>query len=327
MKKASFIVILALFISVMLLVTVRVKSSNKNMIGKIVFQSDRNTSYRNLCFVDNLEIKYLCEGRMPSFSSKGDKIVYINAEKIDPRTYSNNKLTILDIATNRREELETADLKISQYASPNFSPDGKNVAFAAKIDKIDNIFILNLATGNLEQLTNYGKNDKKYARNFINCLRWTRDNETIIYKVWGAGLFVIDVQEKHVKMLLDGKKVTCGEFDISPDGQRIIFASNGRISNGKVQYKHSKLFLMNFDGTNISQITNNEYKNEYPCWSPDGKKICYTSYRRNSPLVGGELYILNLKDKKEFKLTRAKRAGKKTPFSGWTTDKYPAWAR
>jgi len=60
--------------------------------------------------------------------------------------------------------------------------------------------------------------------------------------------------------------------------------------------------LMDTDGNNIRQITNNKSLNLSPCWSPAGDKIAFISYVKNNP----ELIILNLENKETTRLSKLK---------------------
>ncbi|MBN2282331.1 MAG: Tol-Pal system beta propeller repeat protein TolB [Deltaproteobacteria bacterium] len=52
----------------------------------------------------------------------------------------------------------------------------------------------------------------------------------------------------------------------------------------------SELFLVNFDGTELTRITDYGRLTLLPQWSPDGKKISFTSYRDRNP----DCYIMDL---------------------------------
>ena len=63
----------------------------------------------------------------------------------------------------------------------------------------------------------------------------------------------------------------------SPDGQRIAFSS---VLGGSNQ-----IFVMDADGTNVTQLSDDEFHNFSPAWSPDGRSLAFGSYRGESPLV------------------------------------------
>ena len=48
---------------------------------------------------------------------------------------------------------------------------------------------------------------------------------------------------------------------------------------------------MNSDGTNIQQLTNNYYLDNYPRWSPDGTRLVFTSDRHQANKW--EIYVMN----------------------------------
>ena len=64
----------------------------------------------------------------------------------------------------------------------------------------------------------------------------------------------------------------------SPDGTRIIFEGKIREDNHKNPIYN--LFSINVDGSNLQRITKDDGESDImPKYSPDGKKICYFTYR------------------------------------------------
>lgn len=89
-------------------------------------------------------------------------------------------------------------------------------------------------------------------------------------------IYVIDVADDEIKRLAktDGWD---HDPDWSPDGGRIAFGLDGDI------------FVMNYDGTNMVQLMDDEYLNFTPAWSPDGGHIAFSSDRDGE--VG--IYVMN----------------------------------
>jgi TolB protein len=61
----------------------------------------------------------------------------------------------------------------------------------------------------------------------------------------------------------------------TPDGQRIIFASNHKNPRGR----DFDLFLVNVDGTGLEQVTFSPEFDSFPMFSPDGKRLVWASNR------------------------------------------------
>lgn len=79
-------------------------------------------------------------------------------------------------------------------------------------------------------------------------------------------------------------------------GNEIVFASD-KDSVG------NELYLMNEDGTNVRQLTYNEYEDNNPAFSPDKTKVAF--HRTTNPADGTtyEVYILDLLTGEETRLT------------------------
>jgi len=76
----------------------------------------------------------------------------------------------------------------------------------------------------------------------------------------------------------DRKQLTnfgCASFapSFTPDGKKIIFASNKHNCDGR----GFELFLMNTDGSGLDQVTSSGGFSSFPEFSPDGKRLVFSS--------------------------------------------------
>ncbi len=68
---------------------------------------------------------------------------------------------------------------------------------------------------------------------------------------------------------------------------------NTKIAYAGLHGENKEIFIADFDGANVKQITQNQSINLSPTWSPEGKKIAFTSYLKRNP----DLYLIDLDGK------------------------------
>jgi TolB protein len=61
-------------------------------------------------------------------------------------------------------------------------------------------------------------------------------------------------------------------------GKQGIFRTKFVVASDKAGHKWKEIFVMDWDGRNVSQVTNHHSISLSPAWRPDGKTISYTSY-------------------------------------------------
>jgi Tol biopolymer transport system component len=117
------------------------------------------------------------------------------------------------------------------------------------------------------------------------------------------------------------RKLTDSEGDLapawSPLGGKIAFSSLGK------ENKYRQIFIMDADGRNSSKLTMSEFHKNNPCWSPDGKQICYEAYTHNSVFDSSELFVINSNGTGEARIINPR----KTKLDKWPTEGKPQWVK
>ncbi len=81
---------------------------------------------------------------------------------------------------------------------------------------------------------------------------------------------------------------------ITPTFSVVMATEAGSKINGKIAFHSNRdgnweIYTMNPDGSDQNRLTNNNYDDEGPAWSPDGSKIVFTSNRDGND----EIYVMN----------------------------------
>ncbi len=109
-----------------------------------------------------------------------------------------------------------------------------------------------------------------------------------------ALFFILPLQaQKRAFTIADLYKIkSVNDPQISPDGKQIAFVvTEYFLEKGE---SNSEIYLMNADGSNLRQMTNNPAGDFHPRWSPDGKYLLFVSTRNEGaqawllPVNGGE---------------------------------------
>jgi len=230
----------------------------------------------------------------PAFSPDETKIAYVS--------YHEDVQNIWIIDSEGKEEPKRITNTATLDNRPTWTPDGKSIIFSsAKLN--DNteprLHIVNSDGTNLRQLNKevYGYSPSCSllngqivfaSKNNLRIMKRVDDKEPSYittkgyhdYPCWmdnaknilffsDNDLYSININEKSTVRLTN---TAWNSFpSVSLKTNKITFISN---KGGNYD-----LWIMNGDGTNLIQITNDKYNELYPCFSSDGSKIAFQSDR------------------------------------------------
>jgi len=196
----------------------------------------------------------LIQGESPLWSPDGRGLTY---KFLDSNL--NNRIGIYYIETGNSVPL-TEDTNVNEN-SPSWLSDGSKIAFVSNREGSQDIWIKDLISGSLAQMTN-----NKNASN----PKPSPDGERIAYFEY-QNLYVID--------LLNGETIevdtkTDGySLDWAPDSKGLVFVS---YRNG-----NADVFTININTKNQTRITDSISDEFNPVWSPDGHDISFVRQESN----------------------------------------------
>jgi TolB protein len=126
---------------------------------------------------------------------------------------------------------------------------------------------------------------------FVSGCAQTRAPEWKIFdkKDYRYGIFIMDTDGSNIRQI-HGSNLHLSEAVPSPDGTMIAFAEQeGRTLD---DIFGSEIAIVNIDGTGYRKITNNNWVDVQPRWSPDGREIMFLS--TGGKQAGTDIYVMDL---------------------------------
>lgn len=116
-------------------------------------------------------------------------------------------------------------------------------------------------------------------------------------------LYSCDLKGKNIKKLTDKLGYDGGAF-FSFDGKKIVFRASRPVGKDSVEYvdllkqnlirpRNLEIYVMDADGKNPKQLTNNGKANFAPFFHPDGKRVIFSSNMDDPKGRNFDLYMIN----------------------------------
>jgi len=128
-------------------------------------------------------------------------------------------------------------------------------------------------------------------------LTWSRDGRRVFFLTYQATydapreLWVMNRDGSDARNLMP-RLSKVRDFELSPDGRKIVLSAPGRPDRGW------EIYTVDADGSGLRQLTHNRGVHDVgPSWSPEGRKIAFSSNRASpsKPYRAGnwKLYVMN----------------------------------
>lgn len=149
--------------------------------------------------------------------------------------------------------------------TPAASPDGKKIAFASNRSGFWDLYLLDLSSGNVTQLTN--------TPEYEGAPTWSPDGSFIAFEAYEDENLDIIVGSANDPLNKPIRLTNSSSADHSPawapDGRHIAFISDGEVILAD---------LDRTDNNRFKNLSNTELASEaHPVWSPDGKRLAWAS--------------------------------------------------
>jgi TolB protein len=196
---------------------------------------------------------------MPAWSADGRKIAYTS--------YRNGKagLYILNPYEGTRIGVHDSGTNFS----PDFSPNGRRLAFCSTVEEGNSeIYVATGEGNNIRRLT--------FNKAIDTAPSWSPTSREIAFTSDRGGtpqIYIMDAEGSNVRRVSFGGNYHDGPA-WSPTGDRITYVS--RVD------QIFDIYVLNLQSNQIIKLTESLARNESPCWSPDGRHIIFSSNRIGS---------------------------------------------
>jgi len=210
-----------------------------------------------------------------TWSPDGKYLSYTTYRKLDPKD-TNVKTEIYIMKIDGTGIQKVAD--DARWSS--WSKDGKRILFskAGADNKVSDLYSAKIDGTNLVQLTKDVKRNSTPA--------FSPDGKKIVFisnrESDKYQLYVMNSDGTSVKRLTTDSNVAYFNPMWSPNSKRLVYY----VEKGD---QKDQIWTMSADGSDEQLLTANIAHNIYPGWSPDGKRVIFSSFKRDADAKGAQV--------------------------------------
>ena len=251
----------------------------------------------------------------PSFSPQGDKIAYVTERQGTFDIYLMSAIDGQDLGRLVEGE-RSSDFEGLFVLRPGitWSPDGKQIAFAAKSHNKNTLYTLDVRKKRVTKRF-------KFDLDGLFEPTWSPDGKQIAIvglKDGWSDVYIVDVANESLRRMTrdpyDEK-----HLDWSPDGEWIAISSDR--PSAALAYDGSKdfefgvydVFVLKADGSEIRRVVESEVNDSHPTWGPDSRSLAFVSDRTGV----GNVYIAHVDGSQVYPITNLLSGAR---YIDWSAD-------
>jgi TolB protein len=165
--------------------------------------------------------------------------------------------------------------QIVNGALPSVSPDGSHIAFVSNRGGMNDMFVI-AATGAREVQLTHSPERESFAG-------WSANSQHLAFSVLKdevSSIYIVDLDGNNLRQIA---RIAGRNPLLSPDGKRILYATG--------TWTEMRLMISAFDGSNAIQINEGTSIAWNHRWSPDGRRVAFTS--RTDPKSELAVFLVN----------------------------------
>jgi len=228
----------------------------------------------------------------PSFSPQGDKIAYVTERE---GTFDIYLMSAIDGQELGRlvEGERSSDFESMFVLRPGitWSPDGQRIAFAAKSNNKNTLYILDVKKRKV-------KKRFKFDLDGLFEPAWSPDGKQIAVaglKDGWSDIYIVNLEDESLRRITNDPYDE-KHLDWSPDGKWLVVSSDRPKADltfdGKMDFPFGQydIYLIRPDGSDVRRVTTSEVNDLHPTWGPDSKHVAFVSNRTGV----GNIYIAHI---------------------------------